>query len=204
MLRATTTVATTARSMACLVAAAFAATATLSAPARATEPSLVVLDAKNDVRFHRAYTTPPPAAERRSIDIREVVVTARSNGTTRISVTIAKALRTRDFDQMVSMTIKAPEWQDNGWVSASLGWSPQKPRKWSYASVDLGDAGYENCTAKRIHTRFAANTLSADFPNRCIPVGSGNIKIWTGTGSFRTDATPFSTDVAKAGLQALR
>lgn len=193
-------------SLTCLVAiTVLAGTAVLIAPAQSADPTVTARDARGDVRITRAHSMPVTPAERRSIDIRKVTVTPLTARAVRISVTIGEALRTRDFDQMVFVDLTPAASSTGGWVSANLGWSPQKPRKWAYASVDLGTGEYENCVAKRIRSDYATNTLSADIPNQCIPTGPAKVAVSTLTGQFRTDADVYSRDALKIrGPQTLR
>ncbi|MFC7494130.1 MULTISPECIES: hypothetical protein [unclassified Nocardioides] len=174
-------------------------------PAHAADPTVEALDATGDVRILHPRDDTITTAGRRSIDIREVTITPRGDRTVRVSVAIKEALPGADFDQMVFLDIEPVVSSTEGWVSAAIGWSPQRPRKWGYASLELDGEDYRNCTPERIRTDVDADTLAADIPYRCVPSGPARIRVSTLTGSFRSDADVHSRDVLRIrGPHSLR
>ena len=152
-------------------------------------------DPPGDVRVFAAKG--PTAAERGSIDLREVTVVARQNAV-RFKVRLREIRTTQDFDQMVFIDMKPTAASGSTWTS-TIGMSAQQPTS-AYAYLFLEDSGTDlrSCDPLPVTVLRRQDSLRLDVPVECVPQEAARIKITSYTGYFRSDAGgPWSKDAMR-------
>lgn len=157
-------------------------------------------DAAGDVRLLRNGGL--SVAHRRSVDLRRVVV-ARNDARVRFTVEVKKVVRRPRFDQMFFFTIRPPARSTEEW-SGQVGFTSKG--RYGYAGWGpLEDGDYASCALNRVSIRWARQAVSLDVPPRCVPRGELRLEVDSYTGTFRSDADPWSRDRARVpGTHVLR
>jgi hypothetical protein len=170
----------------------------LAAPAYADVETVVTQrDPAGDVRIFKAAKG-LSKADRRSVDIRRVTV-KRVDRKARVVVRIKDVRRVEKFDQMVFATLtERPGTEPSPWET-QVGFTTKGNDLYPYAIItDAEDPErYRWCDDIPVTVRPKRNTVAATVPRRCTPTGEVRVKVRTYTGTFRSDAPPWSTDFVR-------
>lgn len=147
-------------------------------------------DPHGDVRLFRGTELTP--REKKSIDLHDVIV-RRTDAGVQVVVTMRKVIRRPRFDQMIFIrmredpgTVGGPWTYEGGFTTKNfLGYS-------TYANEDFSD--YETCGLPVV-VKARKRKVVATLPARCTPTGDVRIRLWSLTGTFRSDAPVLSRDV---------
>lgn len=153
---------------------------------------LDVQDARRDVEVF-ARVPGPPASERRSIDLRRVVV-APGPETVRFKVRIARLLPDVAFDQVADILLLPPAGADVDWAGTEVWISTKRPRT-SFATLYSTVAEPVACPRLLAASNPATGWFWLDVPRSCLPPGEVAVEVLTLATTARNDARPYSRDV---------
>lgn len=170
-----------------LVAATLLGTS-LSTPAVGAD----VRDERRDVEVF-ARVPGPSAAERRSIDLRRVVVTPGPE-TVRFRVRIARLLPDAAFDQVADILLLPPADADVDWAGTEIWISTKRPRT-SFANLYSTVADPVLCPRLPARSDPATGWFWLDVPRACLPPGEVAVEVLTLATTARNGARPYSRDV---------
>lgn len=170
-----------------------AVVAALPAPASASASVGVdVQDARRDVQLYPRVEG-PPARDRRSIDLRRVVVTPSAE-TVRFRIRIARLLPGAPFDQVADVLLLPPEGAAVDWAGTEIWVSTRKPRT-SFATLYSTVADPVSCPRLAPVADPATGWFWIDVPRSCLPPGEVAVQVETFATTARNDAWPYSRDV---------
>lgn len=155
----------------------------------------VGLDVRDDRRDVQIFTRVPgpPAAERRSIDLRRVVVTPGPE-TVRFKVRIARLLPSAAFDQVADILLLPPADADVDWAGTEVWISTKRPRT-SFATFYSTVAEPVACPRLPAGSNPATGWFWLDVPRACLPPGEVAVEVLTLATTARNGARPYSRDV---------
>lgn len=151
-------------------------------------------DVRRDVEVF-TRTPGPPVRDRRSIDLRRIVV--EPNGeqaaqSLRFRTRIARLLPDAAFDQVADVLLLPPEGADVDWYGTEVWMSVRRPRT-SFAAF-YSDAAPVTCPRLRTASDPDTGWFWLDVPSRCLPPGEVAIEVETLATVRRNDSPPYSRD----------
>jgi hypothetical protein len=137
-------------------------------------------------------------AQQRTIDVRRLKIERRES-TVRFTIKIAKAMRIKDFDQMIFLNVRTPA-SVSPTVRTEIGLSVQD-RRLGFAYLANGEA---SCDPLRTPVDFTTSKIRVDVPNECLPEGPVKVTGHSTLGYFRSEGSGWSRDRIKVpGLVTL-
>ena len=150
------------------------------------------VDARRDVTLYPRVEG-PPAKDRRSIDLRRVIVTP-SPSSVLFRVRIARLLPDAPFDQVADILVLPPEGSDVEWAGTEIWMSTHQPRT-SFANLYSTVAEPVTCPRLLTVADPVTGWFSVDVPRTCLPPGEVSIQVETFATTARNGAWPYSRDV---------
>lgn len=150
------------------------------------------VDAGRDVTLYPKVAG-PSAHDRRSIDLRRVIVTP-SESSVLFRIRIARLLPDAPFDQVADVLVLPPDGADVDSAGTEIWMSTHKPRT-SFANLYSTVADPVLCPRLVTVSDPATGWFSVEVPRQCLPPGEVTIQVETFATTARNDAWPYSRDV---------
>jgi hypothetical protein len=160
----------------------------------ATLPPTVGADAQDERRDVAVYmrVPGPTASERRSIDLRRVIVEPGPE-TVRFRVRMARLLPDAPFDQVADVLLLPPEGSGVDWAGTEIWMSTRRPRT-SFANLYSTVADPVRCPRLRTYSDPATGWLWLDVPRPCLPPSEMVVEVETLATETRNASPPYSRD----------
>ena len=168
------------------VVLALAATVLATPAAQARADALVdQADPTGDVNVFDGGGTKPTTAQRKTIDLKRFTATRTGDGV-RLTFSIARITRTRNFDQVVEAQLQKTG--RDGFTLDVLA-NPQHKNGTAYLTGAL-------CVTE-VTTSRRTGTVRVDVPSQCVPDGAGVLRVTTYTQERNGSGPGFSEDTMR-------
>jgi hypothetical protein len=161
--------------------------------ASAGKPTINVRDDPHDVRITAASYpgVTVTEAERRSVEIKWLKIRPRTDHMVRFKFKIDQVGGNERFIQLISIYVSYIT-KGSTWTDATMTIGPNAPAPEAYVTRN-GDV--IDCKP-RVGVNGAADTVSMDIPNRCVPHGDARVALGAWTAIFR-EGRFYTTSVDK-------